>query len=186
MTKSRQTKLVSGDKMAVAGCDVSATGVVVVSKTSGGPRGSTTALAIIMHHIAGALDRGIVAPVQKSKLTMRRRWKLPKPLVGSFARFVVLLLVSQALGVEGKRPYSEIVSERRGRNRREAKEQVLPTFSSSRAGLDLDLGPRTKSFLTWLDRRTAALQPPSWRQASLPLWRKSTRSRRNGTRPPTH
>ena len=40
MTKSRQTKLVSGDKMTVAGCDVSATGVVVVSKTSGGPRGS--------------------------------------------------------------------------------------------------------------------------------------------------
>ena len=169
--------------MAVAGCDVSAS---VVSKTLGACSRAGTALAIIMHHIAGALDRGIVAPVQKSKLTMRRRWKLPKPLVGSFARFVVLLFVSQALGVEGWRPYSEIVSERRGRNRREAKEQVLPTFSSSRADLDLDLGPRTKSFLTWLDRQTAAQQPPSWRQASLPLWRKSTRTRRNGTRPPTH
>ena len=111
--------------MAVAGCDVSAS---VVSKTLGAWSRAGTALAIIMHHIAGALDRGIVAPVQKSKLTMRRRWKLPKPLVGSFARFVVLLFVSQALGVEGRRPYSEIVSERRGRNRREAKEQVLPTF----------------------------------------------------------
>ena len=111
--------------MAVAGCDVS---VGVVSKTLGAWSRAGTALAIIMHHIAGALDRGIVAPVQKSKLTMRRRWKLPKPLVGSFARFVVLLFVSQALGVVGRRPYSEIVSERRGRNRREAKQQVLPTF----------------------------------------------------------
>ena len=37
--------------MTVAGCDVSATGVVVDSKTSGGPRGCPTALAIIMHHI---------------------------------------------------------------------------------------------------------------------------------------
>ena len=59
---------------------------------------------------------------------MRRR--LPKPLVGSclvFARFALLSVVIQLLGelgVEGLKTYSELVSERRGRRRRDIKDQV--------------------------------------------------------------
>merc|ERR1719361_2158161 len=58
---------------------------------------------------------------------MRRR--LPKPLVGSclvFARFAILSTVIQLLGelgVEGLKPYSDLVSERRGRRRREIEDQ---------------------------------------------------------------
>ena len=83
---------------------------------------------------------------------MRRR--LPKPLVGSsvFARFAILSLVIQLLGelgVEGLKPYSELVSERRGRRRRESIEQVLPNLSLSWVDLDLDIRPTSIS--TWSD-----------------------------------
>ena len=82
-----------------------------------------------------------------------RRW-LPKPLVGSpvFARFAILSLVIQLLGelgVDGLKPYSELVSERRGRRRRESIEQVLPNLSLSWVDLDLDVRPTSIS--TWSD-----------------------------------
>ena len=82
-----------------------------------------------------------------------RRW-LPKPLVGSnvFARFAVLSLLIQLLGelgVNGLKPYSELVSERRGRRRRESIEQVLHNLSLSWVDLDLDVRPTSIS--TWSD-----------------------------------
>ena len=81
---------------------------------------------------------------------MRRR--LPKPLVGSrlvFARFAILSTVIQLLGelgVEGLKPYSDLVSERRGRRRREIEDQVSSNLFLSWVHLDLDV--RTMSTST--------------------------------------
>ena len=81
-----------------------------------------------------------MAPVQKPRFTMRRR--LPKPLVGScpvFARFALLSVVIQLLGelgVEGLKPYSELVSERRGRRRRDIEDQVSSNLFLSWVDLD--------------------------------------------------
>ena len=129
----------------------------------GAARRPWRSLCITSHPV----DRGAMAPVQKPKLTMRRR--LPKPLVGScvFARLAILSLLIQLLGelgVDGLRPYSELVSERRGRRRRETKEQVLPNLSISWVDLDLDL--RTTFTSTSLDLQTVLQQHPNLNQAS--------------------
>ena len=130
-----------------------------------------------------------MAPVQKPRFTMRRR--LPKPLVGSslvFARFAILYLVIQLLGelgVEGLKPYSELVSERRGRRRREIDDQVSSNLLLSWVDLDLDV--RTMSTSTWLDLWTALQQHQNRIHVLSQHWKKWTRMRRRGTRPPqTH
>ena len=113
---------------------------------------------------------------------MRRR--LPKPLVGFsvFARFALISFVIQLLGelgVEALKPYSELVSERRGRRRRETLDQVWPSIFLSWVDIDLDV--RTISTSTWLDLSTALQQHQNRNQELSQHRKKSTRMRRRGT-----